>query len=75
MLPIYLVAVIVEGNDGWRVLVALPSSQVKETLLHFLKDELDASTDGDWYVVATVAAGNAVIEKGNELGGHSFGLN
>lgn len=74
MLPTQLVPIIVKGDDGWRMLVALRTSQNKSTFINYLKEDLNASTDGDWYVVATNRAGDAAAQRVRELGGNFFSL-
>lgn len=74
MLPIYLVAVIAKGNDGWRVLITLPTSKNKATFIRYLVNDLDASTEGDWYVVASNIAGDAAVKRAVELGASHYSL-
>lgn len=74
MLPIYLVAVIVSGDDGWRMLVALNTLERKNSFVEFLKEDLDALTEGDWFVVASVSAGASAYTRAHDLGANTFML-
>ena len=75
MLPTQLVAVNVAGDDSWRMIDAFWTSENKETFIRYLVEDLDASTNGDWYIVASDNAGNAAIERVRDLGGDVFSLN
>lgn len=72
--PPYILAVRVQDDDSWRMLIVVKLPRHKAEIIDYLTKDLEATAMGDWYVVATTDAGWSAHRKVHELDGKTYRL-
>jgi hypothetical protein len=67
-------AVLFASDQQSYNLATFNSPKSRDLVIKFLVDDLEARVEGDWFVLETLGAANATIDRVNELNGYAFDL-